>query len=236
MTCQGARIKCVAGLLATVGVTLVMSSNASAGIVVLGDSGWQASWHSSLDSVVDIDFMQVIGNTIFIQKSAEFTQGAVNGVFPSIAITFKQIGESSITNIAIEDEIVTNSTGVAWTGFFMKVMNGGSVSFNQAQTLASGGTGPIGFSIDPFTTATFLEESTKLRISGGVLANGESWYPGSGLNDGQLWIDVHSGALGDYSLFTLKERPLATIVPGPSALLAMSGLLFMIGRRRRRSA
>jgi hypothetical protein len=115
----------------------------------------------------------------------------------------------------------------------MKLMNGGTVDFNLAMTAASGGSGPIGFSIDPFTTAQFQENNTKLKINGGFLLDGDTWFPGGGATNGQLWINVTSGGEGDFGHFTLKERPLGGVIPGPSALLAMGGLLFVMRRRRR---
>ena len=234
MTIQKALTSAATGLLATMG--LAIAAPASAGTVVLGDSGWEAHWHSSLNPYVDIDFMEIVDNTIFIQKSAEFTQGPVNGIFPSIAIKFRQVDESDITNIVIEDEIVDNNTGVAWTGFNMKLMDHGEVFFDVDQTANSGGGGPIGWSIDPFTTAIFDRDDTKLKISGGVVEDGESWFPGGGANDGQLWIDVTSGDEGDFTRFTLKERPSGAVIPGPSSLLALAGMLGFAGTSRRRRA
>ena len=229
-----ARMK-FAAIIAASTIALGMASTADAAKIVLGNSGWEARFSSSLSDFVDIDFIAYENNTIFIQKSAEFTQGPVNGIYPSVAITFKQVGDSTAANLVIDDEIITNSTGTTWTGFVMKVMDHGEVSFNPALTAASGGSGPIGFSIEPFTSAEFVKDNTKLNISGGLVEDGEQWFPGGGANDGQLWIDMVSGGADDRGVFTLKERPIATVVPGPSALLAVVGFLGLAGRGRRRN-
>jgi hypothetical protein len=220
-------------VLASVAAVLGMAGIASAGSTLLGSSGWRAVWDDSLDPRVEIDFIDVIGNTVFLQKSAEFTDPLVDGKYTAIAITFEQIGESSIDSFVIDDEIITNSTGSTWTGFNMKVNNNDNVSFDPIRTANSDGGGPIGFSIDPFTTAEFQSDNTKLRISGGLIESGEVWFPGGGGHDGQLWINMPSGAIGDFQTFTLKETPTATIIPGPAGLAVMM-LVASIGARRRR--
>jgi hypothetical protein len=220
-------------VLASVAAVLGMAGMASAGSTLLGNSGWRAVWDDSLNARVEIDFIEVIGNTVFLQKSAEFTDPIVDGKYTAIAITFEQIGESSIDSFVIDDEIVTNSTGSTWTGLNMKVNNNENVSFDPVRTADSNGGGPIGFSIDPFTTAEFQSNNTKLRISGGLMESGEVWFPGGGGHDGQLWINMPSGAVGDFQSFTLKEIPTATVIPGPAGLAAMM-LAASFGRRRRR--
>src|SRR5262249_22699186 len=104
-------ITIVAGSLALGAMTLPTH----AGVVALNFgaqvSGWQASWDASLDGLVDIHVNLVNADTIFIEKSAQFTQGPVNGIFPTIPIVFQQVGASNITHIVIDDEIITNQTG-----------------------------------------------------------------------------------------------------------------------------
>jgi hypothetical protein len=232
MTCHHSTLLVRTSWIASIALACGLAASTHAGTAVLGESGWQAEWDASLDGRVEVDFIDVIGNTIFIQKAAEFTDAPVDGMFAFIGITFRQVGASSVDSIVIDDEIISNSTGATWTGFVMKVMNG-TTTFDPAQTAASGGGGPIGFSIDPFTTATFASENHKLRISGGLLADGETWFPGGSANDGQLWINVTSGSGDDMGVFTLKERPTAEIIPAPSAVLTIAGLLGLARRRRR---
>src|SRR5690348_15371650 len=92
---------CIAAPVAA--LAMALASPIHAGTVTLGTSGWEAHWDSSLDGKVDIDFIAYENGNIFIQKSAEFTQGAVNGVFPSVAITFRQVGDSTASHIVIDD-------------------------------------------------------------------------------------------------------------------------------------
>ena len=203
---------------------------AQAGFTILGTSGWKASWDSSLDPYVDINFdgINIAQNAVFIEKSAEFIQGPVNGIFPSIAIVFEQIAPTTINNIVINDEIITNHTGTAWTDFHMDLLDHGDVQFDTVATANSGGPGPIGFGIAPFTQAAFTQGNTRLDIFGGVLPNNAIWNPGGGAQDGQLWIHVNN--LTGSTLFVLKETP--TPAPGAMALL---GLAALAGSRRRRS-
>lgn len=208
----------------------LVAGSANAGTIVLGNSGWQATWDNSLDPFVSmnvnlVDFGQ---DAVFIEKIVEFTQAPVNGVFPSVAIVFQQISPNAVSNIVIDDEIITNSTGVAWGGFQMDVLNHGEVLFDPAMTAASGGGGPVGWSIAPFTTAAYGNANSRLTMGGGTINPGQVWFPGGGANNGQLWINVTS--LSGSTLFVLKETPL---VPAPGAL-ALLGVAAITGSRRRR--
>jgi hypothetical protein len=157
--------------------------------------------------------MAVIDDVVFIQKSAEFTQGPVNGVFPSIPIVFRQTGPSTVTNIVIDDEIITNSTGVDWDDFHLNILNAGDALFNPAATADSHGPGPIGWTIAPFTEAAFTPDLLGLDIWAGTVPAGGLWFPGDGAFNGQLWIDVVSKENAPYTLFTLKEMPTIEIPP-----------------------
>jgi MYXO-CTERM domain-containing protein len=223
--------------------TLFISATSDGGVVQLGNSGWEAIWDPSLDPYVDVqalsvDFGAAGGEgAVFINKSAEFIQGPSNGVFPTIPIVFREIAGWTgpvVQNIVIDSEEITNSTGADWTDFHLDLLNHGEVYFDVARTAASGGSGPIGWSIAPFTTAVFGDflapnQATRLDIAGGVVPNGGLWFPGSGASDGQLWIHVNGVSNPGSSLFVLKETP--TPAPGAIALLAVGALL---GSRRRR--
>ncbi len=210
------------------GLTLALTGPALGGFVDL-DGGWRAIWDDSLDGLVDINSLgyDPINDALFIQKSAEFTQGPVNGVFPSIPIVFQAIGMNPASHIVIDDEIIFNNTGFDWHDFHLDLLDGGEVAFNRVRTANSGGSGPIGWTIDPFTDAAFTADNQRLDIFGGTVAAGTFWFPGDGATNGQLWIDINNARQG--SIFTLKETP--TPAPGAIALLAVAGLA---GRRRRR--
>lgn len=196
-----------------------------------GAAGWSATWDSSLDGLVEVhasDCTQLGNGLLFIQKSAEFTQGPVNGIFPSIPVVFMQTGPTNVVNIIMDDEIIVNSTGADWTDFHMDLLDTGDAAFDPAATLASGGGGPIGWTIAPFNQAQFVLGNTRLDIFDGVVPNGGIWFPGDGATDGQLWIDVNPRATAPFTTFTLKETP--TPEPTTLALLALGGLLL---RRKR---
>jgi len=115
--------------LLAVSVVAAFVSSASADVVQLGPA-WQAMWDCSLDPSVDITLDEITDDTIYIQKSAEFTQGpGMGGLFPSIPIVFRQTAYSNFTRIVIRDEIITNSTGVDWTDFHFELMDGGDALF-----------------------------------------------------------------------------------------------------------
>jgi hypothetical protein len=179
-----------------------------------------------------VNSLGVVGDAVFIQKSAEFTQAPVNGIFPAIPIVFRQTDANAVTNIVIDDEIITNSTGEDWYDFHMVLLDSGNAFFDPDATMNSGGGGPIGWTISPFTQASFSADLTELNISGGVVTAGSSWFPGDGVDNGQLWINVTpgDGETVPFTVFTLKEYP---TIPAPSAvvLITLGGLC--LGRRRR---
>lgn len=213
MKCQPNMVNRTAALFTTLAAALIAAPAVQGGVTVFGTTGWQAEWDASLDNVVDIDFIEVIDNTIFFQKSAQFTQPPIGGFIQPIIITFRQIGPSTITNFVIDDEIISNHTGTNWTGFAMQLLNGGATVYDPAMSASSGGGGPIGFSVDPFTIAVFADSNRTLNIFGGILANGEDWYPGGTINDGQLWINVQSGGTGEFASFDLAEGPGDAFIP-----------------------
>jgi hypothetical protein len=187
--------------------------------------GWKAVW-DDLGGLVDVTSNGVLGDAVFIEKSAEFREGPVGGVFPSIVITFTQTESDAVGSIVIDDEIIRNETGVDWTDFHFEVSGGGNVQFDPVATDASDGPDPIGFSIEPFTQAEFAAGNTELDVWDGVVADQSTWFPGDGATDGQLWIDVTPE--GDTS-FDLIETP--TPEPMTLVLLAGAGLLGMLRRR-----
>ena len=217
-------------------LTAILSTTAvQAGSIDLcgGAAGWRATWDNSLDGLVQIiasDCSQLANGRVFIEKSAEFTQGpSPSGVFPTIAITFTQTAPTNVTRIIIEDEIITNSTGSPWTDFHMDLIDSGDAIFDVAATAGSGGPPPIGFSIAPFTIAGFSNGNTRLDIMGGVVPSGTTWFPGSGALDGELHIAVNPHAQAPFTTFSLKETP--TPEPASLALLAFGSAVAL--RRRR---
>jgi hypothetical protein len=216
--------------LAVVAVVCGLSLSANAGVVPLGNSGWQAVFDAGLDPFVTITVNSETSQAVFIRKAATFTQGPVNTVFPPIDIVFMQTSANAVPFIVIDDEILTNQTGTTWGDFHFDVF-GGLAKFDVARTAASGGPAPIGFSVAPYTTAQFANGDTTLDMFGGPgIPNGGVWTPGAEPSGGQLWIDGNPATSGPFRVFTLKERP---TIPEPASLGVLAfGALLIIRRRR----
>jgi len=220
---------------ATVAVAVVvfaLALPAPADVVDLG-AGWRASWDDSLHGLVEVT-ADVEGDVLFIEKLCNFRQVPdVNGVIPPILIQFLQIAPSAAAHIVIDDEALRNSTGVAWTDFHIELVDlSGDAVFDPVKTAASGGTGPIGWTIEPFALAVFSSNLKKLDIWGGEVPSGTTWFPGDGASNGQLWIDVTPDQNNSCS-FVLVEQPTTTGIPEPATLclLALGGLAII--RRRK---
>ncbi len=205
------------------GFALCATPAADAGITTVTLSGgWQASWDSSLNNFISVNDHGVVNGALFIEKVVEFTAPPVGGVFPAVDILFQQISPNAVSNIVIDDEIITNSTGSPWSAFTMDLVGSPNVTFDPVATAASGG-----FSVNPFASSAFSNGNQTFTAFNGTVAPGGFWFPGS--VSGQLWINIANLSPTSGISFTLSERP----VPGPAAigLLAVAGL---IGSRRRR--
>ena len=230
-----------------------------AGSVVLGSSNWAASWDSSFDDpntgnplLVDIEVVAENATQVFIQKSATWITGPDpnTGLFPTVPIHFQQIGPTTVTQIVIEDEIITNLTGHDWTDFHMDILDSGDAAFNATLTDAST---PNGFFTSPFDNQMWAGQIgpdlyTEFWVDGFGLGPGGSnaiipgqfpgnvWFPGNGAFNGEMFIDVVPKASAPFTAFVLKETP--TFVPEPtSAALVILGMLGLAGgtSRRRKS-
>jgi hypothetical protein len=221
-------MKATLSLAAVAGLLVVSSANA--GYTVLDNTGWKASWDSTLDGLVDIVVSEApTSSTIFIQKAAQFTQGLDEfGLFHSIPITFEQIGPSTITQIVIQDEIITNSTGYDWTDFHFDLIDRGDAWFKH-------GTGFF-FTTSPLDHQVWSTDDRSFDVDGfglgpggtdAVVPNNTVWYPGDGAFDGNLVIAVNSKAVAPYTVFTLKETP----TPEPASLLLLALGAVMLRRR-----
>ncbi len=202
-------------------------SPAFAGETILGNSGWKAVWAPSFDDYLDITLDGYDGNAVFIQKSAQFTAPPGPGGFPAIPIQFTQIAFPAAEYIVINDESILNSTGASWGDFHFLLIDHADAAFDPALTNASS---PNGFDTFPFVNQAFSDSNHAFDVSGGVVPNGGSWFPGATPGDGQLWIDVVPHENTPYTTFTFKEIP--TPEPTTAILLAM-GMLFSIRRRGR---
>ncbi|MGH7176927.1 MAG: hypothetical protein ACREJC_06080 [Tepidisphaeraceae bacterium] len=194
-------------------VSLATAGAARAAIIPLGtNSGWQAEISDSLVGLVGLPVDAQTSTTLFIEKTAQFTS------LNAIDIVFRQIAPTTVNQFVILDEAVTNQSGIAWTDFHMEIL-GAAASFDPASTGASGGGGPIGFSIGPFTTASFSNANHNLDIAGGTVPNNTTWFPGVGPgpgNGGALYFNATPSPEEPFTVFTLREVP---TVPEPGTLM-----------------
>lgn len=206
---------------------LCIASVANAGSTALFENqgGWSAFSTSPYINSISID--SITPDALVIEISKDFYDGpGIGGVFPAVLIDFVQVGDdaNTVTSIVIEDETVTNSTGVDWTDFHWQVLDSGQAWFNVSESSP--------FSVNPFTNKTFTGVSgntaTGLNADGGVVLDGTSFFPGGAAGDGHLVIDVDLGNTNPVS-FLFKQFP--TPEPATLALLAMGGLAVI--RRRR---
>lgn len=219
---------------------LIGANAAQAGSYALGNSGWTATWDSHNDGRLALNVDGETCDSVFIEKHVTFYSSDFNesGAFiDPVVITFQQTSANAAKYLVINDEAVVNRTGQDWTGFRMTLLpSDGSVQFNPG--LSDISPPGSGFSIDPFTTHEFSENNTLFTVGGGVVPSepvGDNvWFPGS--KGGNLVIDTNQGAFCDQATFSLKEQPLVSAIPLPSAAWSgLSGLagLALVGSRKK---
>jgi hypothetical protein len=221
----------VSGLVLAATAVMGVCAASRADTIVLGGSGWTASWDPSLDPYVDIQVDSYDGTELVIQKTAEFVQGPnAFGLFPTIPIVFRQTGPSTLQSIVIADEIITNSTGTDWTDFHFDLLDSGDAVFNHGPQFF--------FTTSPFDNQAFNAASTSFNVDGfglgpggsdALIPDGSSWFPGDGASDGDLVIDVVGHAQAPFTVFTLKETP----TPEPATLALVAIAAAFLARRRR---
>ena len=202
------------------GAALCLSVSAQADIVIDLGGGWEATiFNEQVDLVVDfVDFDKDI---IVLQKFANFTEiDKKTGLPAPLSIAFNQIApdEETVSHIVLTDAFIFNNTGMNWSAF-REILLGAHVAFDPAAS--------ADFSIDPFTTMTFIDDNTEVIFSGGTVFDGTAWTPGA--DSGALVINVDLSRDNPVK-FVLKELP----VPAPGAL-AIVACGMLVSRRRRRA-
>jgi hypothetical protein len=209
---------------------VVGASSARAGSLALGTSGWTASWDNGLDSRLSLVVDGESADSVFIEKFATFTTDDVNsaGGLSGLVIVFQKTSVNAKPFIVIDNEAIVNNTGVDWTDFhFIIQPPTGQVAFDTGKTDVS--PPGSGFSIDPFTNATYSNNDTVLTVDGGTVSStipNNTWFPGAA--SGELVINTAAGQ-PYLSTFFFKELPSADgrIIPLPAA--AWSGLSGLLG-------
>jgi len=179
-------------------------------------SGWTWDVSSAQAPLVNLVFIKSVNGAFYFEKDAELVTAN-----EPLVITFNKISESA-SNLVINDETVTNHTGVDWNAFRMELSSGNTDGTPNFVFVTSDGSPGIGdFSIDPFTSFQFYNQNSGLLVNGGVVHNGETWFPGSESNTGLAIMNTQ----GVHQTFTLKEIPVA--IPLPAA--AWTGLSTLVG-------
>ena len=222
------------GLLTAGAVALaIYTGSAGAASLTLGNSGWVATWDSSLDdafgSQVSLTVDGETANSVTIEKFAVFADAVQSdGTIPPISISFQATRPDAAQFIVIGDETVINHTGVTWNGFRFTIQDGNTgtsqdVQFDVGQS--------AGFSIAPFTTRAYSQNNQILTVDGGPgipsappgVVGPNVWFPGVGPGALVVRADPVQGTLRN---FVLKEQPL-TVIPVPAA--AWTGLTGLVG-------
>ena len=131
--------------------------------------------------------------------------------------------------IVLNDEVVTNNTGVDWTDYHWTIEGDAAFWIDPP--------GDNDFDIAPFTNATWTPKAgwgpdyaSALNVDGGTVASGDTFFPGSSAS-GMLFIQVDPNA-HDPS-FTLSQNP----TPEPATMILLAaGLPLILKRRRRQKA
>jgi hypothetical protein len=213
--------------LALSALVLISAGPATAATIVLEYGGTPSGWEVDIpDSWYNLGFADVatdavnVGSSVEIQKTGQFHVDNV------LTLTFNQVAADAVPVIIINDEAITNSTGTAWNGFLMEILDAGDAWFDTGAS--------AGLSIDPFTVATYSMSDTRFVASGGILPDGDTWWPGMSAFNGELVIQTvpGDGVTTPFLTFSLKENPL--LVPEPATLgLVALGLVALVLRGRR---
>ena len=221
--------------LASICIVFVLASACFAEVIIPlkdlagNDSGWDVILADNVHTDVFVDAVSGSLAYVRIEIAKDFYQAPEDGVFASNIIRFQQRLDDAHTVqvIQITSEAVTNLTGCDWTDYHFAVI-GDEAALNKTTTDGSG------FSTDPFTVKTWGDVpagwasnyARTLDLSGGVVAAGETFYPGSQL--GRLYVDADLSGSSPAG-FTLTQTP--TPEPATLGLLAIGAGAVVLRRR-----
>lgn len=215
-----------------------LNSTAQAGSLVLGNSGWRASWDSTFDNAngtfVTLTVLAEDANSVVLQKVAAFRDAPDQyGLIAPIEINFEQVRSDAVPNVIFTSEQVSNDTGTNWNGFKFIIEDGqtgtpADTQFDLDATFNNGS--PFDTSPFKFISSSGISSSPQnILLGDGVLADGDTWLPGIGKNPDAGALVIHAAPATDGAKrFVFKEQPLpgGQVIPLPAAAWsALSGLL-----------
>ncbi len=191
-----------------------LASAAAAQTTVSLGGGWEAVIP---DPAANVGVVGVLAGDVHITKTAVFGPDIITGQPYPVSIQFRQVLPDALTSsrIIIDQEFLTNLSGMAWTGFRMELVPTAFVEFDATNL-------PTAFG--PFATVSRPTTHTLLFTGGGTVPNGGQWFPQN------IVINIDLASSEAPIIFQLKEIPLVP-GPGPAALMGVGGLL--LTRRRR---
>lgn len=191
-----------------------LATAASAQTTVPLGGGWEAVIANPL---ANVGALGVIANEVHCTKTATFVADDITGLPYPVTIQFRQVLPDSLTAsvIVIDQEFLTNLTGMGWGAFRMELVPTAYVEFDGANLPTNYG---------PFASVSRPTPTTLLFNGGGTVPNGGMWTPQN------IRINVDLGSSDNPIIFQLKEIPLVP-GPGPVALMGVGGVL--LARRRR---
>ena len=250
MFVKGLKLALVATAVTLLGFALDTDSAKAASIMITDADGlkWNVTWDTPQNGVT-VDFKADPNNGDANKGSQGRTDGSVGtfiktvtypkDVFSTIDITFTQMDQGNANLFGLRftmNEVVTNNTGKAWTGFTETLEEKKDPSDadkrrdpadsahpwfahfhkDRAFTAADGTTTYPGFDGTPFTPNDFNAKDT-LTFGGGTLAD-----------DGTMWkptgIGIHERTYADAKrVFILHETPIVA-EPASLTLLGLGGL------------